>query len=99
MDNNIKITSVEVSNTASQMRNLNAQLDDVLKNISNMMNDLSSVWESTGAETIISKFRTFANRFVSESETIENYCKFLDLTVQSYDSLESTITANASNFK
>ncbi|MDO5440652.1 MAG: pore-forming ESAT-6 family protein [Erysipelotrichaceae bacterium] len=99
MSDHIKITMPEVSNTASQMRSLNAQLDDVLKNITNMMNDLSSVWQSEGAETIVAKFKTFANRFVIESETIEDYCKFLDLTVQSYDSLESTITANASNME
>lgn len=99
MDDHIKITMSEVSNTANQMRSLNAQLDDVLKNITNMMNDLSSVWQSDGAETLAVKFKTFANHFVVESETIENYCKFLDLTAQSYDSVESTITANASNME
>lgn len=99
MDNQIKITMPEVSNTATQMRSLNAELDDVLKHISNMMNELSSVWDSEGAETIVARFRNFANRFVVESETIEDYCKFLDLTAQTYDSLESTITANASNME
>lgn len=99
MDNQIKITMPEVSNTAASMRNLNAQIDDTLKHITNMMNELSSVWESSGAEAIIARFKKFANRFILENETIEDYCKFLDLTVQSYDSLESTITANASNFE
>ena len=99
MDNNIKITMPEVSNSASQMRSLNAQLDDTLKSITNLMNELSSVWDSQGAETIIARFKKFANRFVIENEAIEDYCKFLDLTVQSYDSLESTITANASSFE
>lgn len=99
MDNHIKITMPEVSSSATRMRGLNGELDDVLKHISNMMNELSSVWDSEGAETIVSRFRNFANRFVVESETIEEYCKFLDLTVQSYDSLESTITANASNME
>lgn len=99
MSDHIKITMPEVSATASQMRNLNGQLDEVLKSIANKMNELSSVWQSAGAETIANKFKTFANRFIIESETIEDYCKFLDLTVESYDSLESTITANASNFE
>lgn len=99
MDNNIKITMPEVSSSAMRMRGLNSELDDVLKHISNMMNELSGVWDSEGAETIVAKFKNFANRFVVESETIEEYCKFLDLTVQSYDSLESTITANATNME
>ena len=99
MEDQIKITASEIANAASQMRSLNAQLDETLKHITNMMNDLSSYWQSTGAETIVSKFKYFSNRFIAESETIEQYCKFLDLTVQTYDSLESTITSNASNFE
>lgn len=96
---NINITLTEVEETASNMRSLNNQLDDVLTSITNMMNDLNSAWQSDGAEAITERFRKFANRFVSESETIEEYCKFLDYTVQTYDSVESTITANASNFE
>lgn len=99
MDNNIRITPLDISNSASQMRVLNANLDDVLNSITNDMNSLSSVWESSGAEVIVQRFKNFANRFVIESETIEDYCKFLDLTVQSYDSLENTITANANSFE
>lgn len=99
MDNNIKITTAEVANTASQMRVLNSNLDEVLNTITNDMNSLSSVWESSGAEALASKFKKFANRFVLESETIEDYCKFLDLTSQTYDSLETTITANANSFE
>lgn len=99
MSDQIKITMSEVSNTAMKMRSLNGQLDDVLKHISNLMNDLGSVWQSEGAETYAIKFKNFANHFVAESETIEEYCKFLDYTAQSYDSVESTITANASNME
>lgn len=99
MDNNIRITPLDISNSASQMRVLNANLDDVLHSITNDMNALSSVWESSGAEAIVARFKNFANRFTIESETIEDYCKFLDLTVQSYDSLENTITANANSFE
>ena len=99
MDNNIRITPLDISNSASQMRVLNANLDDVLNSITNDMNSLSSVWESSGAEALASKFKKFANRFVLESETIEDYCKFLDLTSQTYDSLETTITANANSFE
>lgn len=99
MDNNIRITPLDISNSASQMRVLNANLDDVLNSITNDMNSLSSAWESSGAEAIVQRFKNFANRFVIESETIEDYCKFLDLTVQSYDSLENTITANANSFE
>lgn len=99
MNNQIKITMPEVSSTSANMRSLNAQLDDVLNNITHEMNELSSVWQSDGGNQIVSRFKSFAGRFITESETIEDYCKFLDLTANTYDSLESTITGNANNFE
>ena len=98
MDNQIKITMSDVSATSANMRSLNAQLDETLNNISHEMNELNNVWQSDGANQIVSRFKTFASRFVSESQTTEDYCKFLDLTVNTYGSLESTISGNANNF-
>lgn len=96
---NIKITMPEVSNTAASIRSLSTQLDEILSSCLNSMNELSSIWLSEGADTIIERFKKFSNRFTLESDTIEEYCKFLDLTAQSYDSIESTITSNASSFE
>lgn len=95
----IRITLPEVSNAAANLRNINANLDEVLSNVSKMMLDLNVVWKGTAGETIVTRFQKFANRFIDESETIEEYAKFLDYTVSSYDSLESTITSNATNFE
>ncbi len=94
----IRITLPEVSSSAGAMRSINASLDDTLNSISKMMNDLSSVWKGTAGEAIVQRFKTFSSRFIDESETIEEYAKFLDYTVSSYDSLESTLTNNASTF-
>ena len=99
MENQINITFGEVENITNEMRNLNSQLDDILTSVSNMMNELNAVWQSKGAEEIASRFRKFANRFVVEKETVEDYCKFLDYTVQTYNSIENTISANAANFE
>lgn len=95
----IRITLPEVSNAAATLRNINTNLDEVLSNVSKMMLDLNVVWKGTAGETIVTRFQKFANRFIDESETIEEYAKFLDYTVSSYDSLESTITSNATNFE
>lgn len=94
----IRITLPEVANCAANLRSINASLDDVLNNVSRMMLELNNVWKSTAGETIVMKFQKFASRFIDESQTIEDYAKFLDYTVSTYDSLESTITTNASNF-
>ena len=96
---NVWITLPEVSNAATNIRNINASLDETLTSVSRMMADLSNFWRGTAGETIVQRFNNFANRFINESETIDRYANFLDYTVSSYDSLESTITSNASNFE
>ncbi|MBQ6492728.1 MAG: pore-forming ESAT-6 family protein [Erysipelotrichaceae bacterium] len=95
---NIRITLPEVSETAAQIRNCNATLDDILSFVSRTMNELNSIWESDGQEMLLSRFQRFATRFIDESEVIESYARFLDSAVSDYDSLESTIVANASSF-
>lgn len=94
----IRITLPEVSECAAQIRNYNANLDEILSYVNRTMNELNSIWESDGQQTLLSRFQKFATKFVDESEVIESYAKFLDNTVADYDSLESTIVANASNF-
>lgn len=98
MSDQIRITMPEVSASAAQIRALNTALDDVLNSITSIMNEVNSVWDSSGSREISARYKSFANRYVKESETIESYCKFLDYTVASYDSLENTITQNAAGF-
>lgn len=95
----LRISLPEVSATASQIRNYNANLDETLSYVNKLMNQLNSVWLSEGEETLLARFQKFAQKFLNESEIIENYARFLDETVSSYDTLESTIVANASNFE
>ncbi len=96
---NIRITLPEVSAAAGNIRSINASMDDILNSVSKYMNDLSSVWKGTTGEEIVSRFKRFSSKFLDESETIEEYAKYLDYTVSSYDSLESSLSANASNFQ
>ena len=63
------------------------------------MNLLIGTWISDGGEEIRSRFNMFASRFEKQKEYIDSYARFLDLTVASYDSLESTIAGNASGMQ
>ena len=94
----IKIALSEVSHAAQQLRTYNTSLDEILAYVSRTMNDLNSIWMSDGQEMLISRFHRFASRFTDESEVIRSYADFLDNTVADYDSLESTIVANAASF-
>ena len=68
---NIRITLPEVSETASQIRNYNSTLDEILNFVSKTMNELNSIWESDGEEMLLSRFQRFATRFIDESEVID----------------------------
>ena len=95
----IKISLSEVTATAAKIRSLSLELDEVLSRTSRLMNELSSVWISPGANSIVARFNVFARKFLEESEVIEAYARFLDYTVTTYDSMEAVIEANAAGFE
>lgn len=96
---NIQISLQEVQDTANQLRSLNMLMDEELNAMKSEMNRLDSSWISDGSLEIRNKFNLFSSRFEKQKETINQYAKFLDLVVSSYDTLETTITSNASGMQ
>ncbi|MBD0858566.1 MAG: pore-forming ESAT-6 family protein [Bulleidia sp.] len=96
---NIQISLQEVQDTANQLRSLNMLMDEELNAMKSEMNRLDSSWISDGSLEIRNKFNLFSSRFEKQKETINQYAKFLDLAVSSYDTLETTITSNASGMQ
>lgn len=95
---NIVIRLPEVSSLAERIHQINVQISETLKKSKETMSTLANYWESLGANEIRSRFNTFSLRFEEQYQIIEQYVQFLHHTVESYDSLESTIHANANNF-
>ena len=95
----IKITMGEVTKTAGTIRSLNNSLGSKLDDIRKAMDALQSTWQSDASETIRNKFRNLAPRFGEYKDVIESYAKFLDETVKSYQSTESSINTSASSFQ
>lgn len=96
---NIQISLQEVQDAANQLRSLNMLMDEELNAMKSEMNRLDSSWISDGSLEIRNKFNLFSSRFGKQKETINQYAKFLDLAVSSYDTLETTITSNASGMQ
>ena len=96
---NIQISLQEVQDTANQLRSLNMLMDEELNAMKSEMNRLDSSWISDGSLEIRNKFNLFSSSFEKQKETINQYAKFLDLAVSSYDTLETTITSNASGMQ
>ena len=96
---NLKISLAEVSECASRIRSCNQQMYEDLTAMKKEMSNTNVSWISDGGEAIRSKFNVFATRFETEKETIDSYAAFLDRTVDSYDTLETTITSNAQSMQ
>lgn len=95
----IHISLQEVQDAANQLRSLNMLMDEELNAMKSEMDRLDSSWISDGSLEIRNKFNLFSSRFEKQKETINQYAKFLDLAVSSYDTLETTITSNASGMQ
>lgn len=95
----IRISLAEVQETANRIRSLNQAMFEELTEMRREMDNTSGSWLSDGGEEIRNRFAMFSNRFETERNAIDSYARFLDLTVESYDNLESAITGNASSMQ
>lgn len=95
----INISLNEVSATANTLRTLNTTLASDLTSIKTEINNLSSSWQSDGADTIQAKINGMQTTFENYQKVIDSYAKFLDETVSSYQTAESSVNANASAFQ
>ncbi|MCM1299221.1 MAG: pore-forming ESAT-6 family protein [Firmicutes bacterium] len=99
MADSIKISTQVLNDTAAKIRSINNTLDAKLAEISKTVNNLNDTWKSQASGEIIATMNALKPRFNDYKEVIDNYAKFLDNTAQSYETAESTISANASSFK
>lgn len=95
----LRISLAEVKNTAEMIRHCNTEIYEDLQQARKLMNDLAGVWQSDGSEAIRQRFNHFAAQFDVQKQIIDAYARFLDMTVSSYDTLESTIQTNAGAFQ
>ena len=76
-----------------------ANIQISLQEVQDTANQLRSLNMLMDEELNRNKFNLFSSRFEKQKETINQYAKFLDLAVSSYDTLETTITSNASGMQ
>ena len=95
----IRISLDEVSQAAAAIRRLNESMYESVAAMRREMERLDGTWISRGSSEIRERFMLFSNRFEQQREVIESYADFLDMTVLSYDTLETTIQSNASDLQ
>lgn len=95
----IKISTQVLISTASEVRSLNAKLNEDLASCNTAMNNLESTWQSDAATDIRAAMNNLKPRFDEYQKVIESYAKFLDSTAASYEATEQAVQSNASQFK
>lgn len=99
MADTIKISTQVLAETATKVRNINTAMDEKLEQINKNMNDLESTWKSDAATDIRAAMNALKPRFEEYKAVVESYAKFLDQTAQSYETTETSVQANANQFK
>ena len=96
---NITISLSDLQKCSADIRIKNELIYDVLSMIKKEMNSLNNYWMSDSSNMIRDKFNLFSLNFDEIKQVIESYAIYLDQTVTTYDSVENTLTSNASSFK
>ena len=99
MAGEIKVSTQVLTETASKIRTINANMDGKLADINSKMNALNNTWQSAAADDIRAAMNAMKPRFEEYKRVVESYAKFLDTTAQSYEATESAAQNNASQFK
>lgn len=90
----MKITPEEVMSYASQIRNLNSQLGEILNSTKTQITSLRGSWTGEAAEATITAFNGFANKYFNNyQQMIDNYAQFLEKNVaESYSQTQKINT-------
>lgn len=97
----IRINTDEVLQTATEVENLNKQLQEELKNSEKIIKNLSNVYEGEAATATISAYEEFANKYFQDYyDVIDQYVKFLrNSVVENYEETETVNKSLADGFK
>jgi len=93
--NEIRISLNEVKEIANQIKVQSEQMNDTLNEVKTLINELNEYWLSEASNNYQYKFNEFSKLFETIKNDIDTYASFLNHTADSYESIESTIAANA----
>lgn len=99
--NNIRISTDQVEQIASNLESLNQQLSALLKGSQQTVDNLKNVYQGEASDATISVFDGFAAQYFQVYEdVINNYVKFLRQNVAAgYFETETANVALAESFK
>lgn len=101
MAGQIKISTEQVEQIATEIAELNKQLTEELTTAKSTIEELLRTWEGEASQATIDAFRTFASKYFQNYEgVITNYVNFLKSNVaQGYFETEKQNVGLADSFK
>ena len=90
-----KISYEEVTNIANSLHNsastIKTILDETTKKMARM--NTEETWKSQAALDLVEKYKVLASKFDMFYNAIDNYSKFLNQTVATYQAADKTISS------
>lgn len=99
MASNILLKPELVSQSAGEIRNVNNQLDNTLKQALSAMKNIEQDYESDDGREIRSAMSNLQPTFEQYKEIVDAYAKHLDTVVTNFEQTQSTLKGNAEQYQ
>lgn len=93
----MKIDTQRLSTAATDIKNMNGSLNEILGSFSKKVEELQSTWESDAGERTQKAIKNLEPRFEDYRKVLNSYAEYLEKTAESYESTEKTLVNNADN--
>ncbi len=85
----LNISAADLSQHASQLKNMEAEVNSIFSQIHSKMNHVQSIWSSPAASRLMSEFQELYPVFESYVQTIENHANYMSQTAIAYEENEA----------
>lgn len=96
--NGININTREVDRLAESIRASNNRLNSQINDISRSVREIKAMWDSPTGDKLASKYAELIPVFTEYKKKIEEFARFLNITVDVYEVNERRIERKASRF-
>ena len=97
----IKVTSTELKNKATELRNLNSQFKSAVEDMTSNEQSLSTMWDGEAKDSFHTAFMNDKTQMDQFYQVIEKYCAALDQIAAQYEQAEirNVNTATTRSYK
>lgn len=95
--NTERISYEEVLEDARILMDSSNEMKNIFDETERLMNTLDASWQSSAATEFTAKFNQLKAKFPMFYESVQNYSKFLNTTVETYRAADAAVANSADN--